>query len=299
MGRMKRKTKGDVVFDTLIDIFMLIIIVVMLYPFLNQIAVSLSDNSAIMAGKVTVFPQKLNLEAYQKLMGDSRYFLSFRNTVFYTVVCTAISMAVTAAFAYPLSKRKLKGRNMIMSLLVFSMMFGTGGLIPSYMVVKNLGLVNSYLALILPSAVSIWNVIILKNFFQQIPNEIEESAKIDGAGNMITFVKIMLPLAVPSLAALTLFVAVEAWNTFFNALVYINDPNKKLFQIYLNDILNANIVPQGTEAVGRVADTSQAQINSDALKAAALMCATAPILIVYPFVQRYFMAGLMVGSVKG
>mgnify|MGYP004665797023 FL=1 len=180
------------------------------------------------------------------------------------------------------------------------MMFGTGGLIPNYLVIKNLGLVDNYWGLILPSAFNIWNIIILKNFFQQIPGEIEESALIDGASNLKIFALIMLPLSLPSLAAITLFTAVAAWNTFMNALIYINDPNKKLLQVYLNDVLQANTVP--TESANSsmiMADAAKSTVNSDTLKAATLMCATLPILLVYPFVQKYFMAGLMVGSVKG
>lgn len=180
-------------------------------------------------------------------------------------------------------------------------MFGTGGLIPNYLVVKNLGLVDNYWGLILPSAFNIWNIIILKNFFQQLPGEIEESALIDGASNMKIFVQIILPLSLPSIAAITLFTAVAAWNTFFNALIYINDPNKKLLQVYLNDILQANTAPTETANSTMMSSDVAAKnvINSDTLKAATLMCATLPILCVYPFVQKYFMAGLMVGSVKG
>lgn len=297
---LKRKTKGEIVFDTCNNIFMFFIIIAMTYPFLNQIAISLSDNTSVLAGKVSIWPRGFNLDAYRKLVLDSRFFMVMKNTIWYTILNSVFSMLIMTVFAYPLSKKHLKGRQVIMTLMVFSMMFGTGGLIPNYLVIKNLGLVDNYWGLILPSAFNIWNIIILKNFFQQIPGEIEESALIDGASNLKIFALIMLPLSLPSLAAITLFTAVAAWNTFMNALIYINDPNKKLLQVYLNDVLQANTVP--TESANSsmiMADAAKSTENSDTLKAATLMCATLPILLVYPFVQKYFMAGLMVGSVKG
>ncbi len=297
---LKRKTKGEIVFDTCNNIFMFFIIIAMTYPFLNQIAISLSDNTSVLAGKVSIWPRGFNLDAYRKLVLDSRFFMVMKNTIWYTILNSVFSMLIMTVFAYPLSKKHLKGRQVIMTLMVFSMMFGTGGLIPNYLVIKNLGLVDNYWGLILPSAFNIWNIIILKNFFQQIPGEIEESALIDGASNLKIFALIMLPLSLPSLAAITLFTAVAAWNTFMNALIYINDPNKKLLQVYLNDVLQANTVP--TESANSsmiMADAAKNTVNSDTLKAATLMCATLPILLVYPFVQKYFMAGLMVGSVKG
>lgn len=297
---LKRKTKGEIVFDICNNIFMFFIIIAMTYPFLNQIAISLSDNTSVLAGKVSIWPRGFNLDAYRKLVLDSRFFMVMKNTIWYTILNSVFSMLIMTVFAYPLSKKHLKGRQVIMTLMVFSMMFGTGGLIPNYLVIKNLGLVDNYWGLILPSAFNIWNIIILKNFFQQIPGEIEESALIDGASNLKIFALIMLPLSLPSLAAITLFTAVAAWNTFMNALIYINDPNKKLLQVYLNDVLQANTVP--TESANSsmiMADAAKSTVNSDTLKAATLMCATLPILLVYPFVQKYFMAGLMVGSVKG
>ena len=297
---LKRKTKGEIVFDTCNNIFVFFIIIAMTYPFLNQIAISLSDNTSVLAGKVSIWPRGFNLDAYRKLVLDSRFFMVMKNTIWYTILNSVFSMLIMTVFAYPLSKKHLKGRQVIMTLMVFSMMFGTGGLIPNYLVIKNLGLVDNYWGLILPSAFNIWNIIILKNFFQQIPGEIEESALIDGASNLKIFALIMLPLSLPSLAAITLFTAVAAWNTFMNALIYINDPNKKLLQVYLNDVLQANTVP--TESANSsmiMADAAKSTVNSDTLKAATLMCATLPILLVYPFVQKYFMAGLMVGSVKG
>ena len=183
-----------------------------------------------------------------------------------------------------------------MSLLVFSMMFGTGGLIPTYLLIRNLHLIDSYAAIILPGAISIWNTIVIKNFFQQVPESLEEAAIIDGAGILRVFVSIVLPLSVPVLAAITLFAAVWAWNVFFEGIVYITSPSKKLLQMYLNDILQANI---GSQTGPNTTNNDGQILNTESLKAAALICTIAPIIMVYPFVQKYFMTGLMIGAVKG
>ncbi|MBP3361403.1 MAG: carbohydrate ABC transporter permease [Clostridia bacterium] len=296
---MNRKTKGEIVFDIFNNFLMLLVIVVMLYPFLNQIAISLSDNAAVMSGRVSVYPVGFTAKAYKDVMTDARFLKSFGNTVYFTIICTLFQVAFMAMYAYPLSKKYLKGNGIWMGLMVFSMMFGTGGLIPNYMLIKNLRLVNTYTALILPGAMNIWNIIVLKNFYRQIPDSIEESAMVDGANHFTTFIRIILPLSLPSLAAITLFTAVGAWNQFFGALIYITNPEKKLLQVYLRDILQAVIVPNDSaNAVNIVADTTE-QVNSESMKAATLMCSTIPILIVYPFVQKYFISGMMVGSVKG
>ena len=158
---LKRKTKGEIVFDTCNNIFMFFIIIAMTYPFLNQIAISLSDNTSVLAGKVSIWPRGFNLDAYRKLVLDSRFFMVMKNTIWYTILNSVFSMLIMTVFAYPLSKKHLKGRQVIMTLMVFSMMFGTGGLIPNYLVIKNLGLVDNYWGLILPSAFNIWNIIIL------------------------------------------------------------------------------------------------------------------------------------------
>ena len=296
---MKRKTKGEIVFDIFNNILMFLVIVIMLYPFLNQIAISLSDNVAVMSGRVSVYPVGFTIKAYKDVMTDARFIQSFANTVYFTLICTVFQVAFMALYAYPLSKKYLKGNSIWMGLMVFSMMFGTGGLIPNYMLIKNLGLVNTYAGLILPGAMGIWNIIVLKNFYRQIPDSLEESAMIDGANHFTTFIKIIVPLSLPSLAAITLFTAVGAWNQFFGALIYITDPEKKLLQVYLRDILQAVIVPNDSADTVNIVEQVEETVNSETLKAATLMCSTIPILVVYPFVQKYFISGMMVGSVKG
>ena len=266
---------------------------------LNQIAISFSSNKEILAGNVGLIPKGFTLIAYENVIKDRQFINSFKNTVLYTICCTLIQMLWTMITAYPLSRKKLKGRNAILTILIFSMMFGTGGLIPNYMLVANLGLLNSYWALILPGAVNIWNVILFKNFFQQMPESLEEAARVDGAGIFRTFLVIVLPLSKPSIAAIGLFTAVNAWSTYFEALLYITDRNKKLLQVYLSSVLQASIKPDSPEMIETGVNNIEAIANGDALKAACMICTVVPIMLVYPFLQKYFVSGLMVGSVKG
>ncbi len=297
---MKRMTKSERVFNTINNIFMAFILIIMIYPIVNQIAISLSSDSAILSGKVNLIPKGFTLVAYKDVLMDKSFVNAFKNTVLYTIAYTAIQIIFTMSFAYPLSKKNLKGRSMIMTILIFSMMFGTGGLIPNYLLIKNLYMVDTYWALILPGAINIWNVIVFKSFFQQIPDSLEEAGKIDGAGVLTIFIRIVLPLSKPVIAALTLFTAIAAWSTFFQALIYVTSPEKKLLQVYLNDIMQANIIPSAQQGdVLSNAMSDMEKTNGDALKAACLLCTMLPVMAIYPFVQKYFMAGLMIGSVKG
>ena len=307
---MKRMTKSERVFNIINNIFMAFILIIMIYPIVNQIAISLSSDSAILSGKVNLIPKGFTLVAYKDVLMDKSFVNAFKNTVLYTIAYTAIQIIFTMSFAYPLSKKNLKGRSMIMTILIFSflhfasstasLMFGTGGLIPNYLLIKNLHMVDTYWALILPGAINIWNVIVFKSFFQQIPDSLEEAGKIDVAGVLTIFITIVLPLSKPVIAALTLFTAIAAWSTFFQALIYVPSPEKKLLQVYLNDIMQANIIPSSQQGdVLSNAMSDMEKTNGDALKAACLLCTMLPVMAIYPFVQKYFMAGLMIGSVKG
>lgn len=297
----KTTWSSEKTFEVINNLLMAGVIVVMLYPLLNQIAISFSSNEAIMAGWVTIFPKGFNLRAYESVIKDKQFIIAFKNTVLFTMAQTAISLTLTLLFAYPLSKKRLKGRSFIMSMLVFSMMFGTGGLVPNYMVIKQLGLVNSFWSLLLPGAISIWYTIVFKNFFQQLPESLEEAARVDGAGVFTVFSIIVLPLSKPVIAAIGLFTAVGAWSVFFNALIYITDPKKKLLQVYLNSVLQSVNKPQTAEqeAMAGSIEALTNVVNSDAVKAASMICTILPIIAVYPFLQKYFVSGLMVGSVKG
>lgn len=290
------KSRGEKIFNVVNVIFMFFLILIMLYPLVNQIAISFSSNSAIVSGKVSLWPVQPTADAYKEIISDKNFFRAMNNTVVFTIFATVVQVACSAIFAYPLSKKHIKGRSVIMTLLIFSMMFGTGGLIPTYLLRRSLGLLDTYAAIILPGAISIWNTIVIKNFYQQVPVSLEEAAIIDGAGIMKVFITIIIPLSVPVLAVMTLFAAVWGWNVYFDGIVYITSPAKKLLQMYLNDILQANVDLQS----GPNTSNNEGQIlNSESLKAAALICTIAPIIAVYPFVQKYFMQGMMIGAVKG
>lgn len=292
-----KRTTGETVFDSLNIIFLILLMVTMLYPFINQIAVSLSSNKAILMGKVNLWPVELQFRAYKEVIMDVRFITAFFNTVFFTVAEVVMKLFVTTMFAFTVSRKHFKGRNIIMNILIFSMMFGTGGLIPNFILIKQLGLYNTYWALWFPSMLSIWHVIILKNFFQQLPDSLEESAAMDGARPFRIFLQIILPLSLPIIAAISLFTAVAGWNTFFNALIYLSDKKKILLQVHLSNILQVAVVPtSGTEGSDGV--NSQSLVH-ETIKAATLMCTTVPILCVYPFVQKYFVKGMMVGAIKG
>lgn len=292
---MNRKTTGEIIFDVLNTVLMLLITAVMLYPMLNQLAVSLSSNNAISSGQVNLIPKNFTVQAYKDILVDKNFTRSFLNTVGYTLIGTLLHVAMTMIMAYPLSKKNLKGRNIVMRIMIISMLIGTGGMIPNYLLVKKLHLLNSYAALIIPGMVNCWNIIVVKNFYQQLPAEMEEAAFIDGAGIGYTFIHIVLPLSTPVLATMALFNAVGAWNTFLGAIIYITNPNKKLLQVYLNNVLQ-NVQTNSNAYTG---STGADVISSDSMKAAVLMCSVLPIIAVYPFLQKYFASGLMIGSIKG
>lgn len=291
------RTKGEIVFDLLNNTLMGCILLAMLYPFASQIALSFSSNDAVLLGKVSLWPVGFSLQAYQEVLLDKRFIKAFSNTLIFTFFGVFMQVFMVTLFAYPLSKKKLRGRNTIMSILVFSMIFGTGGLIPNYLLMKSLNLINSFWALWLPGMVNIWYLIILKNFFQRIPESLEESAQIDGARPTKIFLQIIIPLSLPSIAAIGLFLAVGLWNTFFNALIYLSASDKRLLQVHLNDILQAFIQSVGPDGESRSVDPNS--IARETMKAATLMCTTIPIVCVYPFLQKYFVKGVMVGAIKG
>ncbi len=294
---LKIKSKSERIFDAFNMIFMCFIIIVMLFPFVNQIALSLSSNTAVLSGKVSLWPVGFNTVAYREVLLDKRFSTAFFNSVYFTILGTLMHVFMTTLFAYPLSRKHLRGRGIIMNILVFSMIFGTGGMIPNYLLIKSLKLVNSYWALWMPSMISIFQMMILKNFFQQIPDSLHESAEIDGARPIRIFLQIMLPLSLPSIAAISLFAAVSYWNTFFNALIYLPGSGKRLLQVHLNDVLQN--FAQAASPNGESSSVNPNMMARDTVKAATLMCTTLPIVCVYPFLQKYFVKGVMVGAVKG
>ncbi|MDO4327955.1 MAG: carbohydrate ABC transporter permease [Lachnospiraceae bacterium] len=265
-------------------------------PFLYIVAGSLATEKELVERAFFIIPHTVSLNAYKYIAADGSIFRGLANSFFIMVVGTIINMLFTTTLAYPLSKSWLKGRNLVLNVIIVTMLF-SGGMIPNYLVVKNLGLLDSYLALMLPGAVNAFNLIIIKNFFQELPHELEEAAKIDGCSDLGIFVKIILPLSKPSLASVGLFYAVSHWNDFFNSLIYLNSTKKFPVQIILRQIV---LLAQGASADGSAIDFGAGGTPPEqAVRMAATVVATIPILCVYPFVQKYFEQGVMVGAVKG
>ena len=279
-----------------LTIVILIFSLTCLLPFVNVAAVSLSSKSAILRGAVGFWPVEFETTAYQAIFSDQSMIRSLIFTVIITVVYTAIAMVMTVLIAYPLTKKRLRGRNFFSFMALFTMYF-SGGIIPHYLNIKDLGLMNTPWALILPGVLSTYNMIILKSFFQTLPSELEEAAIIDGANDFQVLWKVYLPLSMASLATLTLFYAVGKWNSFQDALYYIQNKAYQPLQLKLYHII------KGSQAVDVAAleggASTVATSVSESIEPASIIFATLPILVVYPFVQRYFVAGVTIGAVKG
>ncbi|PZE22831.1 carbohydrate ABC transporter permease [Paenibacillus xerothermodurans] len=284
--------------DKVIDIFVLTVVAITsflcLVPILHLAAVSLSSNAAILSNKVTVFPVEWSTLAYQTVLQDAKMLNSLLFTIVLVCLFTVICMVMTICAAYPLTKKKLKGRDFFLLMILFTMFF-SGGLIPEYLLVKSLSLTNTIWALVLPGMINAFYLIILKSFFSSIPEELEESARMDGSSHFSTLIRIVLPLSLPVLATLSLFYAVGRWNGFMDALFYITNQDLypiqlKLYQLVISNQMNDATATEGMSAVAPIPES---------MKAASIMFATIPILLVYPWLQRYFMSGIMIGAVKG
>ncbi|MDQ0890498.1 putative aldouronate transport system permease protein [Paenibacillus sp. V4I9] len=293
---MKRSI-GDRIFDTANIIVLGIIAIITLFPLYYVFVVSFTDPAEyIQKQGYILFPEKWTLDSYKYLLSTSAFQSATMISGFLATVGTALSLVITAALAYGLSRKRLQGRRLIMLLILITLLFSPG-LIPPYLLVRDLGLINSIWSLILPVLTSGWYVILMKSFFDSIPVELEESAIIDGSTDIGVFFRIVLPLSLPALAAFGLFYAVAYWNTFFSAVLYINDHAKWPLQLVLRNML----IDSSTQAGGSAAAEMMAEqsIPTETLKMAAIVIATLPILCVYPFLQKHFAKGVMLGSVKG
>lgn len=292
-----RETGSDLAFTIINYTLLVIFFIAVIYPLIFVVSASFSDPIAVSTGKVILWPVKFTAKAYVKIFEYSRIWSGYMNSIFYAVVGTFVNVVMTILAAYPLSRKDLFGKNVIMFLFVFSMMF-SGGLIPYYLVVNEVGLYNTRWAIIIPSALSVWNMIITITFFRSsLPQELLEAAQLDGCSDIQYLLKIVLPLSAPIIAVLCLFYAVGHWNEYFNALIFL--ANKDLFplQLVLRDILVANTVdPNLLEDAKTMA--AKAGLR-DLLKFALIIVSSVPVLAIYPFVQKYFVKGLMIGAIKG
>lgn len=264
-------------------------------PLLHIIALSLSDSSAISAGRVTFVPIGLQWDSYRKLLEGSSILQAFRNNVVITIGGVFLCMTFTILAAYPLSRSYFYGRRFFTLAIVFTMLFG-GGLIPTFLLVKSLGLVDTYGALWLPALVSAYNMLLLKSFFENIPEEVIEASRIDGCSEMRILLQILLPLSLPVIATLTLFYAVGFWNMFSNVLIYINDTSKYNLSALVQMMIKSQTILQ---EVGEGDPEQMKHITPESIKSAAIIVMIVPMLCVYPFLQKYFVKGSMIGSIKG
>ncbi|MBU8598636.1 carbohydrate ABC transporter permease [Shouchella clausii] len=276
------------------NVFILLVIVFCtLYPFLNVVAQSFSSEAYISAGEVNLIPKGFNIETYKTVIEDRMFWINYKNTVVYTVVGTAISMFFTTIFAYALSKRRLVGRRFLTLFAVFTMFFN-GGLIPNYLLINNLGFHNTIWAIVIPGAISIYNMLIMKSFFENMPDELEEAAAMDGMNTYGILLKIVLPLSKAVMATMVLFYAVGHWNSWFPAFLYLDQKDLFPVTIYLRNMIAG---ATGGAATGATSADNLIQISAN-IKSVTMVLTILPILTVYPFVQKYFVSGVMLGSVK-
>ncbi|MDQ0374198.1 putative aldouronate transport system permease protein [Cellulomonas humilata] len=290
-----RDSKGYRLFTGLNATALVLITLLILYPFVTLLAQSFSSSGAIKAGLVNALPVGFNLETYRVVAGDDRFWTSYGNTVLYTVVGTVIAMVLTTTFAYAISKPHLRGRNALIGIAVFTMFFN-GGIIPNYVLISSLGMKNTMWALVLPGALSVFNLLVMKSFFENIPRELEEAAQIDGLGWFAIFTRIVLPLSKAVIATMILFYSVAYWNDWFTAFLYLDEDNLFPLSLFLRNLIAGATTT--TAASAAAAGTTSSAISAN-IQAVTMILAIIPILCVYPFVQRHFVSGVMLGSVKG
>jgi putative aldouronate transport system permease protein len=290
----RAKSQSDRLVETIIGLVLGLWGLVILYPFYNSLLVSLVTQEAYVKAPFMLYPEQITLEAYKYVFQTPYLWSGYRVTLFVVVVGVAYSMFLTVTMGYALSRKKFPGKGLVLNMIIITMFFG-GGMVPFYLLVKSLHLTNTVFAMIIPAGVNTFYMLIIRNYFQSIPESMEESAKIDGANDIVILFRIMLPLAVPVLATVVLFLAVDRWNEWFNAMMFIRDANKHPLQLALMKVI------QDTNQlnVGGVPAAQKKPLFSDGVKMASIFIVMFPIMCVYPFVQKFFMKGIMIGAVKG
>ncbi len=276
---------------------LLLLCLIMLFPYVYVFAVSFTDPGSYVAGEFILFPKEWSLDSYRYILSTDTFLNSFRSTVFIALAGTILSLLLTTSFAYAVTKKEMPGRQTMLMLVLITMLFG-GGIIPNYLLVDQLGLIDSLWALILPVMTNAWSIFVVKSFFQTLPAGIEDSAQIDGCNDFVIWYRIILPLSLPVIAAFALFFAVGYWNTYFAGLIYIRDSAKWPLQVLLQQLILQNDTSIGDISAVSF-DPSQATLPPETIKMAALVVVMLPIVAVYPFLQKYFAKGVLLGSVKG
>lgn len=291
-----RRTRADRAFDLMDYIFLTIAFLLVAYPLYFVVIASVSDPIAVYEGRVILYPIKPTLEGYRRILSYSTLFTGYKNTLLYTLVGTSINVVLTITAGYALSRKELVGRNVMMMGVMITMIV-SGGMIPNYLLVRSLRIYNTMWALILPGAVSTWNLIVTRTFFQQtIPDELREAADLDGCSDTAFFLRVVLPLSTSIIAVMILFYAVNHWNSYFNALIYLSSTAKYPLQLVLRNILIVNTLD---DMVNDVATQAAQQRMGDLIKYGMIIISSLPLLILYPFLQKYFVQGVMIGAIKG
>ncbi|AVR00190.1 carbohydrate ABC transporter permease [Oceanobacillus sp. M65] len=301
MSTAIKETNKDKVFKVFIFLFLTTALLIVLYPLIYIISASISNPAAVNSGEMWLLPKDITFEGYQMIFQNDAIWRGYLNTIFYTAFGTLINLAVTIPAAYALSRKDFFGRNFFTGMFVLTMFF-SGGLIPTYLVVKSLGLIDTVWAMVLPNAAAVWNIVIARVFFQSsIPKGLEEAAIIDGASNFKMFMKIILPLSAPIIAVMALFYGVGHWNGYFNALIYLSDKDMYPLQLVLREILVLQeMASQNSNMSGSMAEALHSKQQLAAIiKYGVMIVSTLPVIIVYPFLQRFFVKGVMIGSLKG
>ena len=287
------------IFDVCNYTFMVLLMIIMLYPFLNVLAVSISDRDLVSKGMISIIPRKINFDMYNILLRAPEVQISYLNTIKYAVVHTVLSLAFNSIFAYGLSKPNLPGKGIVTVFLAITMFF-SGGLIPTFLIIKQLGGINSFWVMVVPFTVSAWTVIVMRTFFQSLPYSLTESALIDGAGEVTILTSIILPLSKPLFATMALFCVVGKWNSWFDAFIYLTDRMKYPIQTMLREVSIVGLILNKSTAQDMIMRGNQAAIIiPQSYKAAMMMIVIIPIVLLYPFFQRYFIKGVMIGAIKG
>lgn len=291
-----KESAGDKAFMLAIYVVLTLVVIVVLYPLIFIVSSSISSPAAVTSGRVWLWPVDISFKGFEVLFKTPEIVSGYANSIFYTTAGTLISITLTVMIAYPLSRKGFFGRNTLMMIITFTMIFN-GGLIPTYLVVKEMHLLDTRWALLIPNAIWVWQVIIARSFFQSsIPDELMEASEIDGCSDMRFIWSVVLPLSKPILAVLVLMYAVGQWNAYFDALIYLKSTDLYPLQLVLRSIIIQNNSSGGAMDVGKMVEKQQL---SELLKYSLIVVATLPVLVIYPFVQRYFVQGMMVGSVKG
>ncbi|TLS53816.1 carbohydrate ABC transporter permease [Paenibacillus antri] len=290
--------RTDRLFLAAVYTFLFLLSAAMIFPLLYVLAVSFTDPKVYVPDQLTLWPKKWSLSAYEYILSGGAIVNALKSTLFITVVGTPISLIVTSSFAYMLSKNYLPGRNVMLLLVLFTMLFSPG-MIPNYLLIRNLGLLDSLWALILPMATNAWSILVMKSFYQSIPSELEDSARIDGCNDLQIYSRIILPLSKAPMAAFTLFFAVAFWNVYFSALLYLRDSTQWTLQVILQQVVLASNASQFVDSAVASQMDNIMTMPPETVKMATIIIVIAPILLVYPFLQKHFAKGVLIGSVKG